>query len=65
MARVGWQLRSSGGCGAGERYIVRCERRAGVVMPMHLADVRYVVMLNASLETLLPLDILENFKIHA
>jgi hypothetical protein len=34
-------------------------------MPMHLADVRYVVMLNASLETLLPLDILENFKIHA
>jgi len=48
------------------RYIVGWERRAGVVMPMRLADVGYVVMiLIASFETLLPLDVFEDFEIHA
>lgn len=48
------------------RYIIGWERGAGVVMPMRLADVGYVVMmLIASFETLLPLDVFENFEIHA
>jgi hypothetical protein len=43
---------------------MRC--RSGVVMPMHLADAEYVVMMViASFETLLPLDVLENLEIHA
>jgi hypothetical protein len=43
---------------------MRCRSR--VVMPMHLADAEYVVMMViASFETLLPLDVLENLEIHA
>lgn len=57
-----------GGCRVQEtrRYIVGWARRAGVVMPMRLADVGYVVMmLIASFETLLPLDVFEDLEIHA
>jgi len=33
-------------------------------MQMRAADIKYVVMLIALFETLLPLDVLENLKIH-
>lgn len=37
----------------------------GVGTQMRAADIKYVVMLIASFETVLPLDVLENLKIHA
>jgi hypothetical protein len=47
------------------RYIVGWERSVGIVMRMRAADTQHVVILCTSLETLLPLNVLEDLEIHA
>jgi hypothetical protein len=67
MARIGWRWRSNlAAAGRVQEMHRRMRCRSRVVMPMHLADAEYVVMMViASFETLLPLDVLENLEIHA